>query len=268
MESFQILIESYDGGDPVAVIAVTVLLFAAGAAFASFAGLAASRLGSVPEGASVLAALSRPPSRCDGCGERLPAWALVPVLGWLAARGRHSCGARVSPAYPAAEFLAGTATASAPAVAGGLGTEAACLILVGWTCLLASWIDVREHVIPEELTWTLLFAGLLVSPFEPDAWTRAAGAALCCGAMWLSLAAVGWARGIDTRAGGDVALAAAGGAWLGLSGAAPFLFAASVLFVIHAMPARLRGVEWVPMGPALSLALVVLAAFGRFLPFP
>src|SRR5690606_32303615 len=135
MEAFLILIASYDSGDPAAVLAVTALLFFAGASFASFAGLAAFRIGSVPEGASVLAALSRPPSRCDGCGKRLAPWALVPVLGWLAARGRHSCGAKVSPAYPAVEFLAGAATAAAPAAAGGLGFEAACLVFVGWTCL-------------------------------------------------------------------------------------------------------------------------------------
>jgi len=267
MESLQVLIESYEAGETLALAAVTFALFFAGAAFASFAGLAATRIGSVPEGASILAALSRPPSRCDGCGARLPAWALVPVLGWVAARGRHSCGAKVSPAYPAVEFLAGAATAAAPAVAGGLGLEAASLVLVGWTCLLASWIDVREHVIPEELTWPLLFAGLLLSPFEPDAWTRAAGAAVCCGSMWLSLAAVGWARGLDTRAGGDVALAAAAGGWLGLDGAVPFLLGASLAFVLHALPARMRGVEWVPMGPALSISLVCCAAFWRFLPY-
>lgn len=250
------------GGDPVLLAVALAFLWLAGAVVASFAGLVADRIGDVPEGRSVLAAVSRPPSHCPGCGRRLGLLDLVPVIGWFACRGRCRCGNPVPAAYPAAEFIAGTATAAMPFVMEDFGVRTGSGILILWTGILIAWIDLKEHVIPEELTWLLLFSGLLISPFEADPWSRAAGAAVCCGAMWLSLAAAGWMRGLDTRAGGDVALAAAAGAWLGLGGAVSFLLLASFIFVLHALPARFRGVEWVPMGPSLAAALLASAALG------
>ena len=48
--------------------------------------------------------LARPGSRCPGCGEPIPAWANVPLLSWLALRGRcHHCGSRIAWRYPLVE---------------------------------------------------------------------------------------------------------------------------------------------------------------------
>ncbi len=86
---------------------ISLLLFLLGASIASFAGLALHRLRARPAGQSAWAALSGR-SRCDGCGAQLTALELVPVLGWLLARGRCArCGYRVPAIYPASEALAG-----------------------------------------------------------------------------------------------------------------------------------------------------------------
>lgn len=252
------------GGDPVLNAIALAFLWMAGAVVASFSGLVADRIGGVEEGGSVLAALSSPPSRCDGCGRRIPAVNLVPVFGWLACRGKCGCGAKVPARYPLTEALAGTATAAIPLLADGAGPWTAAGIFLLWAGLLVSWVDVKEHIVPEELTWAMLFAGLLASPYEPDVFVRVAGAATCCAAMWLSLACVGWMKGIDARAGGDVALAAAAGAWIGMQGTVCFLLASSLSFVAYAGPLRLRGVEWVPMGPALCFGLVVTFLAGSW----
>lgn len=255
------------GSSPALAILLYASLWLAGGVFASFAGLVASRIGSVDEGGSALRAVSVPASHCDGCGRRLGVADLVPVAGWLLSRGRCRCGSRIPAVYPASEMLVGTATAAAPFLLGD-GAAAAAWIFLLWAGTLVSLIDLKEHVIPEELTWAVLFAGLLLSPFESDPWLRSAGAAACCGAMWLSLSLAGWLRGLDARAGGDVAMAAAAGAWTGLGGSPAFLLIASAAFILHAAPARLRGIEWVPMGPSLVVALlaaVVLdSGFGWF----
>lgn len=255
-------------GDIGAVAVACACLWVFGAVVASFSGLVATRLGHVQEGESVLRAISYPPSHCDGCGRCLNAIDLVPVVGWVVAGGRCKCGGQISALYPAAEMSIGIASAAIPLLV-GFNYTAICLIGILWAGVLASWIDFVEHIIPEEITWPLLFLGLLVSPFEHDPWARAAGAAVCCGAMWASLAAVGWLRGIDTRAGGDVALAAAAGAWLGVEGTAAFLLLSSVVFVSYSIPSRLRGDIWVPMGPALCCGLLAtaMAKHAEILPF-
>ncbi|MBV9920205.1 MAG: prepilin peptidase, partial [Pseudonocardia sp.] len=50
-----------------------------------------------------------PRSYCPDCGQAIRPWHNVPVLGWLALRGRCAhCGGRISIRYPLVE--AGTAT--------------------------------------------------------------------------------------------------------------------------------------------------------------
>ncbi|HEX5949936.1 MAG TPA: prepilin peptidase [Actinomycetota bacterium] len=58
----------------------------------------------VPAGESVL----RPRSRCPSCGTPLRAVDNIPVVSWIALRGRcHSCSARVSVVYPLTELASG-----------------------------------------------------------------------------------------------------------------------------------------------------------------
>lgn len=50
----------------------------------------------------------RPPSHCPACGARIRPYDNVPVLSWLALRGRcRDCGAAISARYPAVELLTG-----------------------------------------------------------------------------------------------------------------------------------------------------------------
>jgi leader peptidase (prepilin peptidase)/N-methyltransferase len=49
-------------------------------------------LGRVPRGESIV----HPPSHCDSCGAHLAPLELVPVVSWLALRGRcRHCGSRI-----------------------------------------------------------------------------------------------------------------------------------------------------------------------------
>lgn len=58
----------------------------------------------VPAGESVL----RPRSRCPSCGTPLRAVDNVPVVSWIALRGRcHSCRARIPAVYPLTELATG-----------------------------------------------------------------------------------------------------------------------------------------------------------------
>ena len=84
-----------DPGFGLLAIGVAVM----GACVGSFLNVVAWRL---PRQESVVL----PPSRCPHCGTRLAWFENLPVLGWLALRGRcRHCGAPISPRYPAVELL-------------------------------------------------------------------------------------------------------------------------------------------------------------------
>ena len=52
--------------------------------------------------------LTHPRSRCPSCGTQLRAIDNIPVVSWLALRGRcHHCGAPISARYPLVELTTG-----------------------------------------------------------------------------------------------------------------------------------------------------------------
>lgn len=58
----------------------------------------------VPRGESVV----HPPSACPRCGHRIRPWDNVPVVSWLALRGRcRDCGTPIAARYPAVELATG-----------------------------------------------------------------------------------------------------------------------------------------------------------------
>jgi len=98
-------------------IAVLVWCFALGACVGSFLNVVAWRL---PLGMS----LSYPASHCPQCKTPIRYRDNVPVIGWLALRGRcRACGTQISARYPLVEFMTGAAFAGI----------AWCELLIGWS---------------------------------------------------------------------------------------------------------------------------------------
>jgi leader peptidase (prepilin peptidase) / N-methyltransferase len=88
---------------------VVVLAFALGLAVGSFLNVVLWR---VPRGQSIVS----PGSHCPSCDTPLRPRELVPVVSWLAQRGRcRTCGARISVRYPLVELGSGIAFAAVAA---------------------------------------------------------------------------------------------------------------------------------------------------------
>jgi leader peptidase (prepilin peptidase)/N-methyltransferase len=240
-----------------------------GATLTSFGRLAVMRLPHQlgwREDADSSLSISSPPSRCDGCGQRIRWPHLIPVLGWCLARGRcPDCGMRVSPLHPLIELSGGLGWVAALAWFGPSAQGwAACLL---WQVLLfLAEIDWRETWLPSVVTYPLFWAGLLLSPFELSLEARAWGAFLGCSLMWFAMAMVSRLRRMDVFAGGDIALCTAAGAWLGFPRMPQFLLLSSLLFIVLALPARRRGQLMVPMGPALAAAFLLCLVLPSWLP--
>ena len=94
-----------------------------GLVFGSFIATVAIRW---PEGRSALSGRSA----CDGCGATLRAAELVPLVSWLALRGRcRRCGSRIGLLHPLIELLGASigvvAGLTSPGLEGALGAERA-----------------------------------------------------------------------------------------------------------------------------------------------
>lgn len=199
-------------------------------------------------------------SHCDHC-RRVLGWRdLVPILGWIIARGKcRYCGARISVRHPLVEAsslaIAIWSLAELPVPLAWIG------MLFGWTLLTLTIIDLRWLWLPNIVTLPLGMAGLAVAwATSPDSvLDRIVGTALGYGALVAAAFLYRRYRGREGLGEGDPVLFGALGAWVGWQGLGTVLLYAGIAGLLSVL---LRGgmgrtVRWttrVPFGPYLSLA--------------
>lgn len=193
-----------------------------------------------------------PRSACPACGHRITALQNIPVLSWLALRGKcAACGVRISARYPVVELAAGVIGAYA-AWRYGPTLQALGAMAFGWSLLALAVIDLDTQLLPDDITLLLLWAGLLLNvwgAFVPLS-TAVLGAVAGYLALWLVYWAFRLATGKEGMGYGDFKLLAAIGAWLGWQKLPLVILLSSVV------------------GAAVGIALIVLARHGREKPIP
>ena len=196
--------------------------------------------------------LSAPRSLCTACGHAITALENIPVISWLALRGKCSaCRAPISPRYPIVEALTSLLSALAAAHF-GFGWPAAGALLLIWGLIALTFIDYDTQLLPDSITLPLLWLGLLFNLF--GTYTDLQSAVIGAMAGYLSLWSVDWGfklvTGKEGMGYGDFKLLAALGAWLGWQ-ILPLTILLSSL-----------------VGALLGIALIVLAKRGRNVPIP
>jgi leader peptidase (prepilin peptidase)/N-methyltransferase len=192
-------------------------------------------------------------SACAACGRRLTPAELLPILSFVALRGKCAgCGGAIGWEALAIE-LAALAVGIAVVAAGGGFADAA----LGWALLLAAWIDAKTFILPDWITLPLILAGLAVTALQaPENLTvNAAGAALGFLAFWAINEAYKRIRGRDGLGMGDAKLLGAGGAWTGVAALPDIVLAAGLLGLAAALLLRARWNGAIPFGPALAAAI-------------
>lgn len=228
-----------------------VLLGILGAVFGSFIATLAIRW---PEERSV--AIGR--SACDGCGRMLRATELVPLLSFVALRGRcGSCDVRIAPTHVVIELLGATIGIVAGLVAPGFDGVAGAIC--GWLLLTLGAIDLAAFWLPDRLTLTLAITALAgrLGGAAPDLTDRLIGGAGGFGALWLVATLYRHVRGRTGLGGGDPKLFGAIGLWLGWRALPVVLLIASLagLAVVLAMAAggrRPAATDRLPLGTLLA----------------
>jgi prepilin signal peptidase PulO-like enzyme (type II secretory pathway) len=133
----------------------SLCFFVLGCIVGSFLNVCIYRM---PRGQSVVS----PPSHCPHCKYAIPFYLNVPLVTWLALRGRcKNCGAAISPRYFIVEFLTGAAFLSCWLAFGNQSPWLAiifAIFLAGLIC--ATFIDFEHFIIPDEITFGGIAAGL------------------------------------------------------------------------------------------------------------
>lgn len=205
--------------------------------------------------------LATPNSRCPECDHQIRPWENIPLLSYMALRGRCSeCGVKISLRYPIIELTSGLL-----AVLLGWHYAGADLSLLGaliftWALLSLTMIDIDHQLLPDNITLPLLWLGLgfnLLGTYAPlfDA---------VVGAMagYLSLWSVYWLfkllTGKDGMGFGDFKLLAAIGAWLGWQALPMVILLSSLVgavigILMMFLQRKGRDVP-IPFGPYLAIA--------------
>jgi leader peptidase (prepilin peptidase)/N-methyltransferase len=236
-------------------LALAAIAFAPGLAFGSFLNVVAAR---VPLKRSIVS----PPSACMNCGHEIAWYDNIPLVSWLALRGRcRDCGTGISFRYFAVELITGLLVAGSflkfGASADAFVAAFFCLVLVA-----VSATDIEHRIIPNRIVVPASVIVLAANTALHPSPRWALGAIGASG--FLFAAALAYPRGMGM---GDVKLAFLMGAALGrtvpvamMLGMFAALVPAIVLLARHGQAARkIR----IPFGPFLALGSVAALFAGH-----
>jgi leader peptidase (prepilin peptidase)/N-methyltransferase len=212
--------------------------------------------------------LAVPRSACPACNHQITLLENIPVVSWLALRGKCSaCGVAISARYPIVELLGGALAVAAIVKFGPTWQGvAACAFL--WTLLALTGIDFDTQFLPDNLTLPLLWGGLIANlyglfvPLQEAVVGAIAGYLVLWTIFWLFKLI----RGKEGMGYGDFKLLAALGAWLGWKMLPLIVLGSSVVgaFIGIALVAFKGRDHNVPLafGPYLAIAGAVALFFG------
>ncbi|MFH0801244.1 MAG: prepilin peptidase [bacterium] len=245
----------------------TAASFVYGCVIGSFINVCICR---VPLGKSIVL----PPSCCSSCGSPIPLWLNIPLVSFLMLKRRcRSCGSLFSFRYFLVEFLCGCLTAFLFMHFGGSTLNWTFLYYLVFAGLLMVifFIDLDHRIIPAPLTDYGVLFGILGSFFlSPPGWRHLSASILGClvgYAVFLLIRFVGsLMAGQEAMGGGDVALAAMMGSFLGWRNVLLAFFLAFLLGTVTQLPALLAGKKSarseVPFGTFLAIGAVCALFWG------
>jgi leader peptidase (prepilin peptidase)/N-methyltransferase len=212
--------------------------------------------------------LMLPRSACPHCGHQITALENIPIVSWLFLRGKcSSCKAPISARYPVVEAVSGILSGLLIWHFGsgwlGLATLVFTYLLISMTL-----IDVDHKELPDDLTYPLLWLGLLINldgGFVPlrDAVLGAVGGYMV---LWVVARAYQLVRGQIGMGEGDFKLLAALGAWFGWKMLPALIllssFVGAAIGIAMIAIGRTKKGQHIPFGPYLAGAGMIALFYG------
>jgi leader peptidase (prepilin peptidase) / N-methyltransferase len=216
-------------------------------------------------------------SSCPSCGTQIRAVDNIPVISWILLKGScRECDAPISPRYLVVEVITGMLF-GAVAWVWGLDPLLPALLVLTWSLVVATAIDLEHRIIPNRLTFRLpvVLLPLLVFAAAVDgAWPdllRGIIAAVAVPGVMLALSELfRLLRGQPGIGMGDIKLAISLGLVIGYLGgfelvvfAYATIISAVVIAIVLLLAGKAKLASRIPFGPYLAVgAMVVVLAQG------
>jgi leader peptidase (prepilin peptidase)/N-methyltransferase len=233
------------------------LLLALGLIIGSFLNVCIYRL---PRDESVV----WPSSRCTSCGRALSWYENIPVLSWVALRGRcRTCGARISVQYPLVEAITAALFVGGYFAIGPTPLLAARLLFACAMVILFA-VDLEHFILPNEITLPGTVVGFALSIWLAPGW-QSSLIGLLVGGLFPFLVAEAYARlrGREGMGMGDFKMLAMVGAFLGWPMVWLVLILSCVLGIViggGALVVSRRGLATrIPFGTFIAVAAMICA---------
>ncbi len=258
------------------------IVFVFGLAIGSFLNVCILR---IPAGRSIVL----PASSCPKCNTPIKPWDNIPVLSYLILRGKcRSCGTKISPMYPAVEFLT-AALFLLCYLAFGVSLMTFKWSIFSAIIVVLVFTDIRERILPDLVNFTGFAIGLVLSLFTPPSdgialWLAGRvfafppplpvlsltdsllGAAFGSGVLWVISEGYFRLRGREGMGLGDVKMMLMAGSFLGLRRTILTILGGSLLGTVIGLAIiiiRRKGTDYeLPFGAFLGGASLLVVFFG------
>jgi leader peptidase (prepilin peptidase)/N-methyltransferase len=217
----------------------------------------------LPRGRSIV----WPASHCPACGRTLRWYENIPLVSYAALRGAcRTCGARISPVYPAVELATGVVFV-AMCARFGLGPLLAVRLVFACAMIVLFVVDLRHRILPNPITVGGMAVGFACSLVLPPGWVASLlGIVAGGGSLLLSAEAYRLVRHEEGLGMGDVKMLAMVGAFLGWQLMLLTLVLASVLgsmIGLAMIAGRKGGMKYaLPFGTFLAAGALVASVAG------
>ncbi|MBS0236535.1 MAG: prepilin peptidase [Proteobacteria bacterium] len=198
-------------------------------------------------------------SQCPNCKTQLKVRSLVPVLSYVAQRGRcANCSEPIALRYPLLELLTCAAFVGI-AYANITLYQAICLYIAALLLVILIAVDIEALIIPDTLQLGLMLVGVyyaflsgrgLLEVMGTAIFSFLLGCLLYYGSkIMIKKEGLGW---------GDVKFFAVAGLFLNIELLAPFFFISGIIGILTALIWKAYSTEpEFPFGPALAISLYV-----------
>lgn len=196
--------------------------------------------------------LSKPDSSCPNCNHKIKFYENIPVLSYIFLGGKCSqCKQKISLRYPFVELL--TAALSLLCIYYfGVSSKGFASVVFIWFLIALTFIDFDTQLLPDNLTFPLLWLGLIVNlqnTFVPIS-DAVIGAIVGYLSLWLVFWIFKLLTGKEGMGYGDFKLLSALGAWLGWQMILPIILMSSLV------------------GAVVGISLIVMSKLGKDVPIP
>lgn len=246
-------------------ILIRIYVLGVGAAVGSFLNVLIYRL---PKNENFVSGRSH----CPHCGKLIKWYENIPIISFLALRGRcGGCKKRISWIYPFVELVTALFFLTTY-ILYGVGFQSLIVSVFFALLLVVTVVDFQHYIIPDKITIPGMILGIassFVNPMNPP--LSSILGLVVGGASLFLLAIVGdYIFKKESLGGGDIKLAAMLGAFLGWKSIIIIFFGSAVLGLLYAMiqmtfSREFRQSRMIPFGPFLSLAAIIALFCGNYL---